>query len=928
MGVREALAATGAIEWELGVETVRSGEPPDRRWQLLKAIVAEALEESCLDKRAVFIRERCGQDAELQREVETLLDQTTSAFEEFAKEGTQAVQRELSVFAPGQRVGPYEILRELGRGGMGAVYLARRADGAFNKDVAIKVLKRGTDTDEVLSRFQKEREILARLVHPDIARLLDAGTTTDGLPYFVMDYVAGKPITAYAKDQQLSVPQRLELFRVVCSAVSYAHQNLIVHRDLKPSNVLVTESGQVRLLDFGIAKLLDESAPEVTLTIQRRLTPLYASPEQIKGETITTASDVYSLGVLLYELLTGEWPYVVKTAGSEELTKAICEQEPQKPSTAVGKADGSFKLQATNSKLLRGDIDNIVLKALRKESSRRYPSVDQLSEDIRRHLEGMPVRARRDTAAYRAGKFIGRHKVGVAVATVTALALIAASITTAWQAHEARREKRLAERRFEEVRKLAHSVLFEYHDQIATLPGSTKVREKLVNDSLAYLDELGKEAGNNRKLQREIAAAYERVGAVQGGATGSIQNPFPSTSNLGDTKNARISLLKALQIRETLASNDRGNRDVQLDLLNCYTALAALEIIGGDPQKAIDYDDKAARIVEELLHTDPANELLQTALAGIYIGMAKAYGVPGLNNLGDVPSAVSYSQKTQAIVEKLVREHPDNRFYSFFLGSVHNTLSFLAQLRGDTDDEIAECLKAAEIDRRLVEAEPNNTVYRRELAVQLGNAGTALLRKDDRAGALPRMKEALALYEALAAADPNDASLQRNLAVGHRNVAAALEASERETALQHFQTALDILSRLRAKDPGNTDFQRSLAICYLYRARYLRRAQELDAAIRSDEDGIKIEETLVASAPQNAGAKNTLAQLYADVGKTEEVAASSSSKKEQWIEARNSCQKSLALYQDMRAKGTLPPSDAHKPDELIAEIAKCDAAIK
>ena len=905
-----------------------SDQPTSERWNRLKAIVAEALEQHSASSRASLIEERCARDSALRDEVQSLLDQTTSALEDFAQKGTQSLEGELFVLSAGHRVGAYEILREVGRGGMGAVYLARRADGAFKKEVAIKVLKRGTDTDEVLRRFHAEREILARLVHPNIARLLDAGTTNDGLPYFVMDYVDGKPITTYANEHQLSLRDRLKLFRIVCSAVSYAHQNLVVHRDLKPGNVLVTEEGEVKLLDFGIAKLLDESSPDVTLTIHRRLTPLYASPEQVRGEPVTTVSDVYSLGVFLYELLTGTVPYKLTSRTADELSKAICDQDPQRPSTAAEKAEGKSKFEIRNSKILKGDLDNIVLKALRKEPERRYASVDQFSEDIRRYLEGLPVRARKDTTSYRAAKFIGRHKVGVAAATLTVLTLIAATITTTWQAREARREKRLAERRFEEVRKLAHSVLFEYHDQIAALPGSTKVREKLVKDSLAYLDELAKDAGNNRALLREMAAAYERVGAVQGGTAGSTQTMLASMSNLGDTRSARQSFRKALQIRENLARSDGHDREAQLDLVNCYTALAAIEILSGDPQRAIDYNGKAARIVEDLLRADPASEQLQTSLAGIYIGMAKAYGVPGVNNLGDVPSAIAYSQKTRAIVEKMAREHPDNRFYSYFLGSVHNTLSFLAQLRGDFDGELAECLKAAEIDRGLVEAEPNNTMYRRELAVQLGNAGTAMLRKDDRAGALPRMKEALALYEALAAADPNDMSLQRNLAVGHRNVAAASEAGERESALQHFRTALDILSRLRAKDPSNTDFQRLLAICYLYQARYLARANDVDAAVRSDEEGIKIEEPLVASAPQNAAAQTTLAQLYADLGKTEETAASSSSKKDKWLEARNSCQKSLTLYQDMKAKGTLAPTDANKPNELAGEIAKCDAALK
>ena len=263
--------------------TPLSGE----RWEQVNQIVADAVEQDSPAARAALVAERCGNDKELLREVESLLEQTTDSFESFAESATESLRQKMSSLIPGQRVGSYAIVRELGRGGMGAVYLAQRADGAFEKQVAIKILKRGTDTDEVLRRFQSEREILARLNHPNIARLLDAGTTDDGLPYFVMDYVDGKPITRYADEHRLSLTERLNLFRVVCSAVGYAHQNLIVHRDLKPSNVLVTNEGEVKLLDFGIAKLvqpLESEQPNVTVTMLRVMTPEYASPEQVRGE--------------------------------------------------------------------------------------------------------------------------------------------------------------------------------------------------------------------------------------------------------------------------------------------------------------------------------------------------------------------------------------------------------------------------------------------------------------------------------------------------------------------------------------------------------------------------------------------------------------------------------------------------------------------
>ena len=295
------------------------------RWRRAKEIVADAVEEPSIAARAALVAARCGDDDELLREVQSLLEQTTGMLERAAQNATESVRVRLTNFSEGYRLGAWAIVREIGRGGMGAVYLAERADGEFEKEVAIKVLKRGTDTEEVLRRFRAEREIVARLDHPNIARLLDAGTTDDDLPYFVMDYVKGKPLTEYANEHQLSIAERLKLFRVVCGAVSYAHQNLVIHRDLKPGNILVTERGEVRLLDFGIAKLVQPTGAEqrdVTLADLRLLTPEYASPEQVKGEPVTTVSDVYSLGVLLYELLTGERPYKLTSRTTDEITKS------------------------------------------------------------------------------------------------------------------------------------------------------------------------------------------------------------------------------------------------------------------------------------------------------------------------------------------------------------------------------------------------------------------------------------------------------------------------------------------------------------------------------------------------------------------------------------------------------------------------------
>ena len=385
-------------------------------WQRVKAILADALEYDEPSTRTAFLERSCGGDTELMREIEMLLAQNTGAFDSCADHLSHGNEPAIV----GERLGAYRIVCEIGRGGMGAVYLAERADGEFEKRVAIKLLKRGTDTDEVLRRFRAERRILARLDHPNIARLLDAGTTDDGLPFFVMEHVEGEPITEYARLRQLSIPDRLALFLKVCKAVEAAHENHIIHRDLKPGNILVRPDGEPKLLDFGIAKLLDlpGDAAQVTITQQRRLTPACASPEQARGETVTPASDVYALGALLYELLAGVSPHRFSGGqpSPEEIARVICDVEPARPSLAASSPE--LRRQ------MRGDLDNIVLTALRKEPARRYSSVAMFAEDIRRHLLRQPVRARPNTAWYVTTRFAARHKQPIGALLLAAAAAL------------------------------------------------------------------------------------------------------------------------------------------------------------------------------------------------------------------------------------------------------------------------------------------------------------------------------------------------------------------------------------------------------------------------------------------------------------------------------------------------------------------------
>ena len=401
-------------------------------------LFADALEIPAA-RRAQWLDEHC-RGATIRAEVDSLLASHEEAGDFLltpAVDTDQYADEDLEVEdLSGSRVGPYRLVHVLGRGGMSAVYLGERVDGDFQQTVAVKVIRRGMDSGPILRRFRTERRALAALEHPNIARLIDGDETADGRPYLVMEYVNGLPIDRYCEQRQLSIAARVDLFRGVCEAVQHAHGRLVVHRDLKPSNILVSDDGRVKLLDFGIAKLLEPRDMGLTATVQRMMTPRYASPEQVRGEPVTTATDIYSLGVLLYELLTDKPPYQLERATSQEVERVICATEPARPSTVV--AAGSRVARS-----LAGDLDNIVLKAMRKEPERRYISAEHLAEDLQRHEEGLPVQARPDTFGYRAHKFVRRNLVAVVAATVVTLALVGATAVSTrlyLQSEQARKE--------------------------------------------------------------------------------------------------------------------------------------------------------------------------------------------------------------------------------------------------------------------------------------------------------------------------------------------------------------------------------------------------------------------------------------------------------------------------------------------------------
>lgn len=515
------------------------------RWQQIETLVQAALAVPVAERSAWLVAQ-CEGEASLREEVTSLLAVADKS-EGFLRQpaGAQAarilLESEEGLGRTGQSIGQYKVVREIGRGGMGVVLLAVRDDDQFKKHVAIKVLRRGMDTEDILRRFRNERQILASLEHPHIARLIDGGMTEEGLPYFVLEYVEGQPLDQYCDGRRLATSERLHIFSKVCAAVQYAHQNLIVHRDLKPSNILVTAEGEPKLLDFGIAKLLNPELTTYTIsptaTMARLMTPDYASPEQIRGRTITTASDVYSLGVVLYRLLTGHAPYHFVDSSPQEIERLVCDTEPERPSTAVSRVEEITTAKGLTSitpesvalardeqpdtlrRTLRGDLDNIVLMAMRKDAERRYGSAAQLFDDIRRYLDGLPVTARPNTFGYRASKFVARNRVAAAAAAMIGIALVGGIIATAWQARVARLERdraRLEQAKTQRINTFLQDIL-KASDPSRQLPNSQKSRELTIKDGLDYAaarvgSEMTDQPDARAELQSIIGNSYLTLG--------------------------------------------------------------------------------------------------------------------------------------------------------------------------------------------------------------------------------------------------------------------------------------------------------------------------------------------------------------------------------------------------------------------------------
>ncbi len=735
------------------------------RWRGIKDIFDAALDLPPTEREA-FLATTCNDDTEALAELRSLLAANDEAGDFIDVAPAPPADKEYST---GFSIGPWRIVQVIGEGGMGMVYQAVRVDDLYRKLVAVKVARRGFNDGHAMRRFETERHILAHLEHPNIARLLDGGTTEAGQPFFVMDFIAGTPIDEYCDAHQLDLRARLRLFLTACSAVQYAHQNFVVHRDIKPGNILVTEDGSLRLLDFGIAKLLDPDAdsPADATTGVQMMTPEYASPEQLLNEKITAASDTYSLGVLLYILLTGHKPFLFKSRMPREIWDTIRNSEPRRPSdvvalperTATGRDITLASVAAARAirparlaRQLLGDLDTILLMALRREPERRYASVEQLASDLERYLSGNPVLAREDTLAYRTHKFIGRHKGAVAAAALAVLALAGGIVTTSWQARIATRERERAERRFNDVRRVANSLLFDVHDAIRNLPGSTPARQLILTRALEFFDNLSRDASDDRQLQRELASAYERVGDVQGQAR---------DANPGDPKAALASYRKALAIREKLANTGLPDADAKRDLVPSYGKLSDLLWDKGDSAGSMEYSRRLLATAEDLAADPAANAADRLRLATSYLDYGYKLGMV----MGAGPRGIETCRKALGMYEQLVHANPaDRRLLRVQSIAMDRTAELLEKDIPGRIEALRLRQAALELKRTLLSLEPENTDYRRLVAWGIFDLAALIDKTGDRAQAKDGYRAALQSFRTLAAQDPANAQFRKDVA--------------------------------------------------------------------------------------------------------------------------------------------------------------------
>ncbi len=807
-----------------------------QRWRRLRDLVDQYRDRPAAERNDA-LRAACGDEVGLFQEVQSLLESAEGAESLLGGIVSRAVTDLVADHPEGRRVGPYRILREIGRGGMGTVYLAERVDGEFEQRVALKLIRPGFDTEHFLRRFRAERQILARLQHPHIARLLDGGVADDGQPYFALEYVEGEPIDRFCEAHALTVDERLALFLDACRAVMYAHASLVVHRDLKPAHVLVTADRQVRLLDFGIARVISDEEPEspgLTQAGMRALTPEYASPEQVRGEPVGTATDVYSLGVILYELLTGTRPYEFGSRSPADVERVVCERQPDKPSTRVAAAapaslDGFARLTGRRGpgvRRLRGDLDVICLKALQKDPARRYASVEAFAEDIHRNLTGLPVLARPDSVAYRLGKFVSRHRVGVAAAAV---AIVAFAGFGGYHTTRLERERDRAQLEAARAAQVATFVrgLFEVSDPSESKGRTVTARELLDEGATRLERELEGQPEIRASMVRLIGDVYRSLGSYDEArplltrALDEHRQLFGTDhEEVAESAAALSTLLQDLGelaaaeplAREALAIRRRIHRSPHEKISESLEQLAFLRETRGDVEEAAQLGREAVAMTRALF---PADDPRVVDAVADFAGFLRRQQ--------------RLEEAEPLLREALAAQRARLGDLDLTVASTERNLASLLRDRGANEE--ADALLRQVIATRRQILGPDHP----EVAIALNSHSLLLDRMGDIEGAVASAREFLRIMEGAHADRPHP-----DLAAGYNNFAGLLRSSGRtDEAVEMYKRAIAAVDAVLAPGHPNRAFARlGLAVTHMGQGEFTAAEPLLREALAIRRDGL------------------------------------------------------------------------------------------
>lgn len=783
--------------------SVEGGYSADR-WKTLKALLAECLAIPA-DEQEAFVCEACEEDVELANQLRALVfaNRQASPLDTASIEGSRPSNADFEPAWVGRRLGHYHLVRLIARGGMGEVYEAERDDGQFERRVAIKVMRLGLDEPEFIERFSEERRILGKLDHPNLAKLIDSGLDEAGAPYFVMDLVEGVPIDMYCEQHHLSVRDRIALVRIVCEVVAYAHRQGVVHRDLKPQNILVTHEGDVKLVDFGIAKRLDIDQDR-TLTAFRALTPEYASPEQLLGKQVGPSSDIYSLGVVLYRLLAGIGPYATAVQADHLLATAICNIEPTRPSQVArgwpGEPDRRIR------RALSGDLDAVVLMALRKEPERRFPSARALQDDLFRYLEGMPVLARRGALSYRASRFLFRHRVAVAAFVLANAAISLGAGAALWQSAEARHQRDRAEQNAADMRQLASVLIFDVHEKLVNVAGTTDARKLLVDNALIYLQKVESQAQNDPKLMLAIVSGHLKCGDALGRAF------FP---NLGDTGGAEKEYLRGISVAQSLTAQPGFALEARRDLSMLHNRMAALDYAKSDFLEA---NGQAKLAVEFAMSAQSGDRAGLQLLAYAYAQRAKV-----LTALGGLNEVLAVGAKSIVLYQKaLQRSGDDDTDLKIAMASTLTMMAWTSERLGRLQQAVDFDNEAILAAHSLLQRTPDSTRLLGLLASALAYKAHALLGLQRSSEAVEPGEQAVQIWQSLVDKDAQDIASKQHL-LGSLAIAgkAMVNSGRVPTAVAKLEQAIRIYKSLPQDAQVQTFVQQdlqdvnfSLAACY------------------------------------------------------------------------------------------------------------------